>query len=173
MPCGTSRRAQSVVKQITYLAPTQQPHFAMITKLITIPAILLMVLGCNSRDIRETHLITDLSKPITLTFKLKSGNADAGYKIKGYINGTAGYSEGLFFNDGSNEFPPFPVADNLVQLDSAVIRKYVRIYSDSINSESSSSIGQKGLVLGLHFTPGTATKGKIEVEFWEHPIGIY
>ena len=149
----------------------QQPIFAMTTKLITAVAITLMLAGCRSRNIRESHVITDFSKPVTLTFKFRSGNANAGYFIKGHMNGTVGYAEGTFSK--GTKFPSYAPAINLNNLDTAVLRKYFFVHSDSINAETNSSIGQSGLTSALHFIPGTATKGKIEVTFWEHPIGFY
>jgi hypothetical protein len=130
-----------------------------------------MIVGCKNRDIRESYSITDLSKPTTLTFKLKSGNGNAGYRIKGRMNGTLGYSEGLFFE--GRKFPSFHTANNLDSLAAPVLRDYVRVSLDSITAESNLSIGQSGFIYGLHFIPGTATEGKIEVEFWEHPTGFY
>ena len=143
----------------------------MDTRLIVITAILFIIVGCKNRDIRESYLITDLSKPTTLTFKLKSGNGNAGYRIKGRMNGTLGYSEGLFFK--GRKFPSFNTANNLDSLAAPVLRDHVRVSLDSITAESNISIGQSGFIYGLHFIPGTATEGKIEVEFWEHPTGFY
>ena len=149
----------------------QQPIFAMTTKLITAVAITLMLAGCRSRKIRESHVITDFSKPVTLTFKLRSGNANAGYIIKGHMNGTMGYSEGVLSKGVKPHY--YGPTCNLNNLDTATLRKYVLIHSDSIAAETNSSIGQSGLTSVLYIIPGSATEGKIEVMFWEHPIGFY
>ena len=130
-----------------------------------------MLAGCRSRNIRESHVITDFSKPVTLTFKLRSGNANAGYFIKGHMNGTVGYAEGTFSK--GTKFPSYDPATNLNNLDTAVLRKYFFVHADSVSVKTNSSIGQSGLTSVLYFIPGTATKGKIEVMFWEHPIGFY
>ena len=143
----------------------------MTTKFLTAIAITLMLAGCRSRNIRESHVITDFSKPVTLTFKLRSGNANAGYFIKGHMNGTMGYAEWVLFE--GDEYPSYDSTSNLKTLDTTILRKYIFVHSDSINAETNSSIGQNGLTSALHFIPGTATKGKIEVTFWEHPIGFY
>jgi len=143
----------------------------MTSKLIAAITITFMLFGCRNRNIREAHSITDLSKPVTLTFKLKSGQSNAGYIIKGRMNGTVGYSSGILLKRA--KFPSYGHANNIADLDSVTLRKYVFVSSDSIAVESNSSIGQNGLTLGLHFIPGTATEGKIDVEFWEHPTGIY
>jgi hypothetical protein len=156
-----------VFPRVNYLREVQQQHFAMIKKLVTVASVTMLLIACQSPDIRESHLITDMSKPVTLTFKLKSGTANAGFKIKGHMNGTLGYSRGTLLK--GTKFPPYGNANNLVDLDSATFRKYVFVSSDSITDESTLSIGQKNLTLALHFIPGTETKGKIEVEFWEHP----
>lgn len=143
----------------------------MITKLVYLFTIVLVLLGCRNRDIRASHLITDLSRPTTLTFKLRSGSGDAGYRIIGQMNGTLGHSDGLLMKGISPHI--YSVSTNLNNLDTALIKKYIVVHSDSIVTESSSSIGQGGQTYVLYFVPGTATQGKIEVEFWEHPTGIY
>ena len=91
--------------------------------------------------------------------------------MKGRMNGTLGYSDGFIFK--GHKFPSYNTENNLDKMNTNVLRDYVRVALDSITTESNLTIAQSGLIYGLHFIPGTATKGKIEVEFWEHPTGFY
>lgn len=88
------------------------------------------------------------------------------------MNGTLGYSEGRIFE--GVKFPSsYDPVNNLAELDTTSLRRFFKVYSDSISDQGSMSVGEGGVVYGLHFIPGTATQGKIEVEFWERTAGFF
>ncbi|TDE11974.1 hypothetical protein [Dyadobacter psychrotolerans] len=84
------------------------------------------------------------------------------------MNGTVGRIEGTCFNQ--DEF--FISAGNLTEVDSVSLRRYFRIFKDSVNTEGGCEGTQSGAMYCLQIIPGTATKGKIEVEFREYGYGF-
>lgn len=133
--------------------------------------ITLLIAGCRTENFKESHVITDPSKPVSFFYTLKSNPHAVGYKLKGSINGTLGYYEANCRDKES--FLSLIDVDNLSKLDSATLHQRVWMIADSVKTERNSSGGQKGTMYCLHFIPGTATEGKIEVEFWEHPRGFF
>jgi hypothetical protein len=86
------------------------------------------------------------------------------------MNGTFGYVEGNCFD--STSYSTVGRFSNLKDINGKVKKDYYRIYSDSIQAEGGCEGTQAGAMYCLYFTPGTATKGKIEVEFREHGYGF-
>ncbi|RDB05167.1 hypothetical protein [Runella aurantiaca] len=141
----------------------------MIIKRIFI-GILLVLMGCERKDIIEKHIITDFSKPQSLFYTIQREQSIVDYKIKGSIDGSLGYSEGSCFD--KNEFSSFIRGKNLSEIDTSLKRRYFKIFADSIIAKGGCEGTQAGAMYCLQFIPGTAKKGKIEVVFREHGYGF-
>jgi hypothetical protein len=132
--------------------------------------ILLVLVGCERKDIIEKHIITDFSKPQSLFYTIQREQSIVEYKVKGTLDGTVGFYEGNCFD--KNEFSSYNSAKNLSEIDSSDLREYMKTFADSIIARGGCEGTQAGAMYCLQFIPGTAKKGKIEVVFREHGYGF-
>ncbi|AXE18916.1 hypothetical protein DR864_14730 [Runella rosea] len=153
--------------------------------------ILLVLMGCERKDIIETYVFSDMTKTQYFFYKIKREDSIVDINVKGYMDGSLGVSQG--YCSDTTEFKisertiMVNLSDNLnkeffstynkslrakekVQLN--LNKEFVSVYKDSLRIKDGSEGTQAGLFHFLHFIPGTAKKGKIEVVFREHGYGF-
>ncbi|RDB05170.1 hypothetical protein [Runella aurantiaca] len=131
--------------------------------------ILLVLVGCERKDIIETYVFRDMTKTQYFFYKIKREDSIVDINVKGYMDGSLGFGESICFD--TTEFKARKRPLNIVILDS-VYRKNYAVHRDSLKVKGIEEGTQAGIILALEFIPGTAKKGKIEVVFREHGYGF-
>ena len=126
----------------------------MITRLPLVLLVLALA-GCWRQDLRETHVITNLSQPYNLVYQVKRDDGVLSWKVHGTMNGT------LSLTSCGCE-----VSANCAEVERASV-----VYTDSIYREGGEEGTHAGRYKCLVFKPGTARKGRIEIEFLERGWG--
>ncbi|TDE11976.1 hypothetical protein [Dyadobacter psychrotolerans] len=142
----------------------------MITFKLILTILMVAVVGCGRPDIIEVQTITDFSEPQSLYYAIKRDGSKVDCRIKGKMNGTLGYYGNNCFNP--EKFSSVIASNHLSDVDSVTQLNYLIVFKDSISTEEGIETSQKGSLFCVRFIPGTATKGKIKVEFREHGYGF-
>ncbi|NBB18127.1 hypothetical protein GVN20_02065 [Runella sp. CRIBMP] len=132
--------------------------------------ILLVLVGCERKDIIETYVFSDMTKTQYFFYKIKREDSIVDINVKGYMDGSLGVMGKGLCSD-TTEFKARKRPINISQIDSLTSRFYT-VHTDSIKVKEVEEGTQAGLILALEFIQGTAKKGKIEVVFREHGYGF-
>ncbi|RDB05169.1 hypothetical protein [Runella aurantiaca] len=132
--------------------------------------ILLVLMGCERKDIIETYVFSDMTKTQYFFYKIKREDSIVDINVKGYMDGSLGFGKTICGD--TTEFKASQLPISVAPPFDSLYKNTLSIYSDSINIKRGEEGTQAGLFITLGFIPGTAKKGKIEVVFREHGYGF-
>lgn len=135
----------------------------------TLIGLLLVLMGCERKDIIEKYAFSDMTKTQYFFYKIQREDSVVDINVKGYMDGSLGFGESIGFDTTELKARKRPI--NISKLDTLTSRFYA-IHTDSIKVKGIEEGTSAGIILALEFIPGTAKKGKIEVVFREHGYGF-
>ncbi len=136
----------------------------------TFIGILLVLMGCDRKDIIETYVFSDMTKTQYFFYKIKREDSIVDINVKGYMDGSLGFGKTICGD--TTEFKASQIAISVAPPFDSLYKQNFAIHSDSINIKRVEEGTSSGITLAVMLVPGTAKKGKIEVVFREHGYGF-